>query len=447
MAGFGWCLAVGAALLMAAPMVVGQGAPDPYEGCASDPAWCDPVAANDGTVKAGDEPVRVILYAHFQDLLQRAPLTTQPPDPQREPDVQRGFLMPSLYVKDGAGLPCCQLFQSNRFLMFSSPGPVEYTEDGAWRVWSTTALAEDLRLSGDTMTGFFYLSPGDNTGPGTDAGIMPAVGVRMTMQIGGGLPTESSPVVASGDSGANADGGAPVTMVSEPGQDPVYELRVPMQIHIDTLPAVPDTSQPGERAGFLVEAVVYQVETDQAVFTQSQWHLRTGHQWPPRVVMDVHEPLVGQPLRFVGAGNGMVVAQWDVAGVLGSYDVDPDSFKLEIRGPTPIGAQLSSVRDLRLIEHAGELKPVMATWELGSDQRLADGTYVAMASVENQQGTYRAEKNTTFEVRGGAIQLESRTPLAGESVLPGPGLPGLLAAAASALAVAALRRRRRTGGT
>src|SRR5687767_2579063 len=63
----------------------------PVEACSRE---CDPKEVNGPDPKVGNETVTQFLYGHFEDILNMAPLNAQPPDPAREPDLNKGFLMP-----------------------------------------------------------------------------------------------------------------------------------------------------------------------------------------------------------------------------------------------------------------------------------------------------------------------------------------------------------------
>jgi hypothetical protein len=413
----------------------------PYDGCSRHPETCDPVAANEGQVRTGDQAVRVILFGHFQDMLQRAPVNTQPPHPELEPDVNAGFLMPTLYVEN-EGAPCCR-FQNNRFLMVSSPGLIEHDGVDQWRVRQQPYLPYPLRLAGDTVTGFWYISPGS----GSDAaageprpGVMPGVGVYMRMETG--YLADRGTLIAQGDTGSGyRTEGVPetegtITMLGTPGQDVVYEFQVPMRLEVERLPFVTDGGwATGE--GFVVTAVPYQIEYSDAVsVTQSDWRLRTGPEYPPRLVVDVERPMRTVMTETVPHDQGLAF-RWHLQSVFGSYDVDLDSFTMRVTGPDGVvHADGNMTRDIRYsTDHAGVFRPVNATWRLMpgiGDGPLPDGRYHVDASVVSHQGTYRLTWEQDYRLRDGAVLSPNTALFEGEAA---PGAGGLFALVGLAVAL------------
>jgi hypothetical protein len=180
-----------AVAIIASPLAGAQA-----QGIAKCTAECDPKEANGGTMKKGEEITKVILYGHFEDILNMAPLNTQLPDPQREPDLNRGFLMPVIDTNTNACVPGTQTcgdfhFKNNEFTMFSSPGLVEYLQEG-WRTHQEPGLADDAEIAADSFNLYWYMSAfavpqQSSTGGGASAakvGVVPQVGVFARMETG-----------------------------------------------------------------------------------------------------------------------------------------------------------------------------------------------------------------------------------------------------------------------
>jgi hypothetical protein len=433
---------------------------------------CDPQQANQEAWGQsmildtdGKAAVRMILFAHFQDLLQRAPLNTQEPQAEREPDLDRGFLMPTIYVEDQGGqqAPCCK-FNNNRFLMFSSPGFVEYLQEGNWRVHQEPGLAADVEIHGDTVWGYWYMSPSNvpDSLPvsGTAPGVIPAVGVYMKMNLGRFESDESSRIIAEGDTGSGF--GSPdsagqcgdcVTMISTPGQDEVWEFKVPMKVSKSVIPSVWDETVSEKDHGYVVRAIPYQLETEQGRVTQADWRLRTGIDYPPRLVLDIKNPMVTTSTR-AHLFDDYLFFRWSFTSPWGSYDVDANSLMLEVEGPKNLGpGDIEFVNLKHSVDHDGHFKPLNATWRYDYvNNPLPPGKYTIKAMVHNYQNTYMKTWTEEFTVNDKGIpELESIGAVGGSGGRaqggadggdsPGFEAVGLLAVFA-AMAFVAQRRRR-----
>lgn len=432
-------LAVLAATIALVPAAAAQA--EPVSGC--DPATCDPLVANGGHVHSGDDPVRVILYAHVKDLLQRAPLNTQFPGPEEE-DVNAGFLVPTVYTTS----PQPHGFHNNEFNWFLSPGLVEYLADG-WRIRNQPGLGGPVGLASDEVTLFFYVSPGYGASSPEAPHVMPAAGVYAQVNLGRNPSDDPRLLVAVGDTGTGYGSAEPgqaagtSTLISLPGEDPVYEFRVPMEVLRDRLPGIREAADFEER-GAIVHIVFYQLETEGASFTDGAWRIRTGPQFAPRVLIDMHRPLVTDMARIHTYSDSDPVNhlyfRWAVRAALGAYDVDPDSIQIHVDGPTPIEPELVIAK--YSVDHDGAFKPVNVTWRHNLTARpLTDGAYHVTASAMNRQATYRVVWNHTFHVADGQPQVKDLGParLEGSAELPAPGAFGAMLA--SVLVLLLLRRR------
>ncbi|MBI2078357.1 MAG: hypothetical protein HYT80_08340 [Euryarchaeota archaeon] len=437
--------------LMVPPNVAAQ---TPVSKCSQE---CDPIAINGGAVKRGDDPVKVVLYAHFEDHLQLAPLNTQPPHPEKEVDLNAGFPFPVLETNTGAG---CQVqgncldphFRNNEFRLFSSPGLVEYLSDG-WRIHPEPGLAADVKIVEKEFNLYFYLSayaiPGQNSHSSyPDVGVMPQVGVYARMETGRHTFSRLSTVIAEA-----ADPVGPLAserrynMVTQPNEPDVYEFKVPMKVLKDTLPSE------AEADGFIVYVSPYQVRTEphpnQAhQFMQEEWRLRTGHKFPTRLVLPVEHAMMNVA-SSLSIFQDLLFVRWSFLSPWGSYDMRDNEIKLESTGPNPIDAKaMELVRIKRSIDHDGHFKPVNATWSIDFlGFPLKDGEYELTASIPNLQGTYVLEQKFPFRVVNGApdVTLIGQRSAGGkaqandgagfkDTPAPGPVALGIVLSAAVALA-------------
>lgn len=431
-------VAVALAILMGTMAVLPVGAGQGSTVSECDPASCDPVVANGGQVKTGDEPVRVILFAHMRDVLQRSPLNTQPPGPQEGAVEPGGFLMPTVYTRTPVGPG----FENNRFGWYFSPGPVEYQADGAWRVYQQPGFGAPFDLTSGDPTLYFYVSPGNGIADGQDPRVAPGFGVYARIVQGINPSPLASQLVAEGDTGTGYGDPQPgrvaqtTTMINLPGQDTVYEFRVPMEVVQPILRPDPEASR--QQQGAFVEVVLYQLQTQAAGFTDSGWRVRGGPDFPPRLVVDLVAPLrtESSSIFTAPAGEGRVLGfEWSVHSTLGRYDVDAASVRIQVNGPSELSPSLVRVDDRWNISHDAMYAPVEFLWHHNLTQDpLADGVYHVNASVLNRQGTYMAQWNGSFEVRGGEPDVETAGPTSLEGSAAGiPGIvtAGILAAAAA----------------
>lgn len=421
--------------------------PAGYPGCSESPETCDPRTVNGGT-STRDEPVTTLLYAHFKHILPRAPLNTQPPDPDHEVDLDEGFLMPTVYSEN----PVCCRFKNNEFTMFISPGPVEYLADGNWRVHQEPQLDAPVHLV-DDVVGYAYFSadsvPHADEAPAPPVGLMPAFGVYMRMETGRHFGEGT--LIAEGDTGLGygspeaARLQATTTMVNQPGEDVVYEFVVRMPLAHPVI-----DNQSVSNRGFIVTMRPYQLHMDeQAQFTSADWRIRTGYDYPHRVHI-THRPTlydVGAEVRTDGA---TVSFDWFTLSSFGSYNVDLPSLDFRLEGPLDAdgtGAEVpTQLAGLHVPYNGhGSSRPTNASWQTDPPtSELAEGTYRATASVMNAQGTYRLERNATILLEDGVPRLAAD----GETLTADEDAPAAGAAVVAAALIGALllgRPRRRSG--
>jgi hypothetical protein len=428
---------------------------------------CTPAEVNGGQVKTGDEPVKVILYGHFEDILNRAPLNTQIPCSDcnnPESDLNRGYLTPvfSTYTNTDADFR----FENNWFEMYSSAGLVEIV-DGEWRTHQEPGLAEEVNINGD-ITLYFYLSayplPNQDSGS-SPAGhnvldVMPQVGVYARMDTGRFRFKGEN--IAEGDTGAGDTAGLAgsqgrVNIITTPGSaEDIYEFAVPMKVNKKTIPDVRSGTP-----GFIVAVNPYQIKGKQDSpikdyqVMQSDWRVRVGPSTPPRLVFEVAKPMMTKAASLSIFNNAMFV-RWSFVSPWGSYDVNEPTLKVELQGPTnPDPAKVGLSRPLivkRSTDHDAHFKPVNATWKFDYQKAgLGDGEYTVHMEIMNLQGTYKLQENLKFTMKGGVPQdlqiigAPPPNPGAAQAKSGGssPGLAGVAAVAAMAVAALVLERRGR----
>ncbi|HLE47298.1 MAG TPA: hypothetical protein VI818_03290, partial [Candidatus Thermoplasmatota archaeon] len=408
-------LTVFLAAIVAAPFIPIGGAQTqtPVASCTQE---CDPKDPKvNPTIPVTSGPVKVILYAHFEDILQLAPLNTQAPDAQKETDHNQGFLMPVLDTNTGLG--CAQgncldfHFKNNEFTMFSSPGLVEYLTDG-WRTHQEPGLAADTVIAASEFNLYWYMSshviPGDKSsssqGGTARVGVMPQVAVYARMETGrhkfhGQIIAESLDMV-------DPNHATRVNMITTPSAvEPkeVYEFQVKMQVKMKVIPSAESA------AGFLVYINPYQIKNggNQAGSTQvaqEEWRVRSGAKFPPRLVIPLDSPMATKASTLSIFEDSLFV-RWSFVSALGSYDMKDASLLIRSTGPSPINVekQIEHIILKRSVDHDGHFKPVNSTWRVdygmqNPEFKLADGDYELTASISNLQETFLLEQKFPFKV-------------------------------------------------
>ena len=331
-------------------------------------------------------PVVVPLYAHIYDLLQTAPLNTQP---MIDLDLARGFGSPSV---SGAG----PLDNPTSLRFVSSPGLVEYniTEDGFPRMHPERGISYDVLLdTSQPIIGHFFLGVratdvpqlGETSGP--EAGVAPSLTVRMTMRVGDdvGGDLDAGEIIAQGQTTlgpeAWAVSGAPVEFVVDMGTPKV-----------DRLPGI---------EAFNVKVEWFNAETpDGGVqVTQRDWVVHTGVEYPNRVDVNVLNPLALYSLRPTPLGEDRISIHAVLNSPFGNYDVDVPNLTMRVEGPTTprsIGAPLVVQRSF---EHNQHYAPVELTWVWPYRADGAQpGEYTVTVTAANLQQTATVTKSATFVV-------------------------------------------------
>lgn len=415
-----------------------------YPGCSETPETCTPLGVNEG-VKTGNQTVTTILYAHWENRIWKSALTTQPPHPDYEDDLNAGYVIPTVYV-DHEEAPCCK-FDNSQFHMHFSPFAVKYTNQGL-------QVGLDQSFHGptevvDDVVGYVYLSaqstPDTVPRPPGGPGVMPSLGVYMRLETG--RHPWSGALIAEGDMGIGYESPNPgrwsegTTMINRPGEDTVYEFAIRMPL--TRSPWAFSTGDPG----FVFTAVPYQVDVDGvAEFTSADWRIRTGPEFPHRLHLQTTPPLVDSGLDLRGDfPAGHLYMTWSVWSAWGAYDPDPATFEFRLMGPDGGDVAVEPPRLQYPYNAHGLFEPINVTWKTSVPaEDLRDGTYHLSASVMNLQGTYMLQRNATIVVQDGEAWLDGDvTALEGDTAA-GIGAAAVVAAALIG-ALLRCRPRRRSG--
>lgn len=371
-------LTVALAILLLAPLALGQttvGGPAPPPG---DTGYTGP-------------PITVPLYAHVFDLLQKAPMNTQP---MIDKDLARGFGNPTV-SKSG---PFPGAFNdANRFYMFSSPGLVEYNltdETGTPRLHPERGISYDVLFApGESLVGYWYMStkaldfPQQGMTDGPEAGLMPGFTVRMTMRVGDniGADLDSGEIIAQGQ--ATLDD--PTTWVVN---GDAIEFRIDMGAPLlDRIP--------GDDA-FNVKVEWFNAEApDGTQTTQRDWILHTGERYPNRVEIPVQNPIAIYAVRPTPVGDDLLAIRTEINSPFGNYDVDPATLEITIDGPSQPASLSKPIVVQKSFIHNHHYEPVLVTWTwpFKADQ-AKPGEYKVTIKATNYQGTATAEKTASFVI-------------------------------------------------
>lgn len=398
-----------------APIVASQ---RPVDSCAEQCAPQDP-DVNDPPIRS-EGPVNVVLYAHMEDILSPASLNVFPPDLERETDLNRGFLMPTV-----AGPSCptgsgCAQFMANRFSFDFCPGGIEFMEIGWFRQCHSRSTGIPLALHAAPIHAYVYVSahavPQQRPSESMTVGVMPMLNVDARIVDRMALATEETPLAMS------PTGGTRVNILSLPIDDPVYEIRVDLQALSLEWPA-----QTFERLR-QVQVDLTQVETAEGGATQSEWRWHTGARYPPRIILPIANPIdlrVEYTLR-----EGALYVRGQAHSPLGGYDINHTSFAIkQVGGPVLPAPRVTKLDYVEPMHHDERADPVEIIWAYNLTS-AAGGAYRFEVAVENQQGTFRAVNTTDYALPA----------FEGEAV---PGLvPSMLLTALALVALAVATRRR-----
>lgn len=384
----------------ATPLVAAQGpVATPSAGCIEEE--CDPLMANGGVVKT-DGPVRVILFAHFWDdsaFNSFHPLTLASPAQMGSQPFNRGPPTATVNVD-----PAAVHFRNNRIVF-------DYAGSSRSFAFPTTSpethgLANTVHVVGDTMWFYWYMSPG---GPNTNRGAAPCIGLYARVETGRFSFSTASTILAEGDLGGGYGASAPAdlckgaTLVSRPPNDDVYEFRIPLTVLEPDIPSIFD----GNEGGFTITVVPYQLSVNPSVdLLQPEWRMRGGAQYPPRLVLDITNPLQAGPARLE-RDNGFLKMQWAFLSPLGAADYNQTSLTVDIDGPVhKEGADIQRVVENSTQPLYADYLPENATWAYDhASSPLPDGDYVARFRVETYQRTFQVSRDELFRVSNGKLLL------------------------------------------
>jgi hypothetical protein len=365
-----WTLA-----LLVIPTTVAQGPPVPGHVlyCSRD---CLPHDINDDN--RTNVPINVVLYAHIFDALQRAPLNVIPPDLGREPDVNAGFMTPTLKVEKEV-----LWFDNNGFTLFHMPTFTKFEGDG---LNQDGPLAYPLKVGADGGRLFWYLSPHAVPQSNSSAtaigslGAMPLVTVKVRVETGRhpGYGT----LIASGSSSTPA-------VLGLPASDYVYEFEVPLEFVLKEIP--PDE-------GFVVHVSWSQYGENGAQVAQSDWRIRSGPRFAPRLILSVENPLMLSEVNSIyRAGTHYLVT--DITSLFGAYDLNPFSLNMSFHSgpmdtakPTPIYYFPNSK-----VPHTIRVVWAIPTGEADRPSLIA-GTYLFDLRVSNLWGTYEMREQVPLDI-------------------------------------------------
>ncbi len=375
-------------LFVATPSVTAQ---HPVDSCSQQCAPTDDDVNAMVPVRAGT--TNVILFAHFESILNMAPLNTVPPNETYEQDLNRGFLMPTIDTNTNlcTGQTCADFhFKNNEFTMYLCPGLVTFEDEGFRSGCHSPGIPGPLDIMGP-MTLYFYVGSNANPASAEDGpSFLP--NVRVAARLEGGFHNRL--VLASGASEPTA-----ITAVS---QEPVvYEFKV--ELTPLAIPGVTIQDLMSRGLYFVVE--VQQIQSDEAFDTsigQPSWSVRTGPKFPPRVVIPTKDPL-----RLIDKGSFVVdrnMYAWaNVLPVYGSYDISHASVRARVVAPgterpvDPRAPDLLMFR--RSTDHDGVLKPANITWKVHPEYLDVGGSvYRVDFEARNLQGTYELAESVPIPV-------------------------------------------------
>ncbi len=342
-------------------------------------------------------PVEVTFYHHLYNLLDTAPMNTQPMD-SAAPDISQGRTMPTLMTPQGEA----PASNDNNIFLYSSPGPVHYNESiEEPRVHPERGLGYDLLLSGDEPTVYWYMS--------ADAlevlaespqqiGVMPNVEVTATLRLGDDIAGDLS------EGEVISQGTTTVDLMSGPEGTPmgmVHEIEIPME--------PPSSNIPAEES-FSLEVSWTQLDQGGVTFTDRQWKLHTGEQFPNRMDLTIENPIRMNYVHPQIIGERQIAVHTAFVTPLGNYDVDLNNLTMEVTdsdGETVIRhedgelTQGQNVRGPVIVQkdygHHAHHEPVLVTWVWDYEAANADpGDYVVEASASNLQNSATAAKSAGF---------------------------------------------------
>ncbi|MDX1611200.1 MAG: hypothetical protein R3185_02440 [Candidatus Thermoplasmatota archaeon] len=415
------------ALLMTVPATLAQGTED---------------YSTDEDSGYDDGPVEVTMYHHVYNLLDKVPMNTQPMD-AAVPDIAKGFSFPT------AATPAAEapVSNPNSLYMYNSPGPVHYnTSLREPRFHPERGLAEDLHLSGDPMTVYWYMSADaleSTAGEGPfQAGVMPQVTVQATLRLGDdvGGNLDDGQIVAQGQT--------TMDIMTQPGGG-VTEIPITLDnVQMNTIP---------KDESFNLKIEWWQVNDGGVKYMDRQWNLHSGQDFPNRLVFTVENPIRINYVHPQPIGDRKIAFHTAFVTPFGNYDVDLN--KLQFTLTDADGNQITpeSLQGPIIVQksyvHNHHFEPVLATWvwNYRADEAPA-GDYTIEVEASNYQGSATASKAATFRIQeqgkaqgfsSSGEEIQALDDNAGEETNDSPlGSMVTLAGALLAASLIAQRRRR-----
>lgn len=394
-------------------------------------------------------PVEVTMYHHLFNLLDTVPMNTQPMDPAA-PDLAQGRTAPT------AETPVTPVPGSNKnhLFMYSSPGPVHYNESlQDPRLHPERGLGYDILLDTSAEPTVYWYMSADAAEllqePPVHAGAMPQLEVTATLRLGddiGGDLTAGQVVT---------QGSTTVDLVTPPDGG-ATEIVIPMETpQMNSIP--PEDS-------FNLQVEWSQIDEGGVTYTDRQWNLHTGVDFPNRMTWSVENPIRMNYVHPQPIGDRKIAIHTAFVTPFGNYDVDLDNLTMSVKDDA--GNEVIKYTDSQLqtgdnvqgpitvqksYQHDAHYEPVLVTWVWNYRESGADpGDYTVEVSASNLQNSATAEKTASFTVQeqgtaqavsseGDAVEPQGADEEENDSPL---GFAPVAAAIAGALSIAAYRRRR-----
>jgi len=396
-------------------------------------------------------PVQLTLYHHLFNLLDTAPMNTQPMDPDA-PDIAQGYTFPTV-EGPADGTPAETASNPSSVFMYNSPGPVHYNESlNDPRLHPERGLGYDLLLADEEPKVYWYMSSDalETLVPSPQqVGAMPSVEVTATLRLGDNIDADL------GEGEVVSQGSTTVDLMTTPQDQIGQEIVIPMSSPaLDRIPA--DES-------FNLQVEWSQVDQNGVEFTDRQWKLHTGENYPNRMDLTVENPIRLNYVHPQVLGDRKLAIHTAFVTPLGNYDVDLNNLTMEVtneddetilrydngqlqegnsehvRGPITVQKSYG---------HNAHHDPVLVTWTWDHEQADADpGTYDVTVSASNGQSNAVAQKSGQFTLEEDGVaeavssEGEPIDPASTEDQQESPlGVGALVAALVGALALARARR-------
>jgi hypothetical protein len=369
-------------------------------------------SAQSSTIDNPDEGADTTLFFHL-DANQDFPINTQPPDDKFAKGSTRGVLA-STTTCSPDGSPGQASQDHHTVYGFSTPGYVEYefTEDGGPRIHPERGLAYDVELDTSTdMTGYWYLKTtvDQEQGP-TEVNnlpvLVPQVTVQFTMRTGdqvsfGAESYNDGQIIAKGQSVAVdllPSDQNPNYRPQEDGSH-VYEIPVPMEIEMDTIPSEKKTGSYNMRVDVFTDVPGCDSDSD-STFMPGSVEVYTSPEYRPRIELAIMNPVRIDYIHPQFIGDDLLI-HTSLNSPWGNYDVDEGEggISMNVTGPTAGDTVFRVAFEQRHHEHGYHFQAVDVTyqWDYEADQADPD-LYELVVTVWNDQHTAFATGTATIDV-------------------------------------------------